>query len=54
MTTEQLRAKFARKANLTDEHHDALVKLEPTDPTTTPVVLFELGTDLPAYGRSWS
>ena len=52
ISTEDLRARFARKANLSDEHHDALVNLTETD--GRPVVLFDLGTEHPAYGRSWS
>lgn len=49
MTTEELRARFARKANLTPEHHDHLLKLDITD--DRPVILFDMGTD---QGTSWS
>ena len=46
MTAEELRAKFARKAMLSDEHHDALIKLDITD-GDRPVVLYMMGTDTP-------
>ncbi len=43
ITVEELRRRFARKANLSPEHHDALTKLTETD--GRPVVLWEMGTD---------
>ena len=44
LTVEELRQRFARKANLSPEHHEALSKLTETNPR--PVVLWEMGTDL--------
>lgn len=43
MTADELRARFSRKVNLSDDHHDALTKLSETD--GRPVVLWEMGTD---------
>lgn len=50
MTTDELRARFARKATLSPEHHDALTQLTPTD--DRPVVLYMMGTDTPVTDRT--
>lgn len=49
MTADELRARFARKANLSADHHDALTRLTETD--GRPVVLYLMGTDTPASDR---
>lgn len=49
MTTDELRARFARKATLSPEHHDALTRVTPTD--DRPVVLYTMGTDTPMTER---
>lgn len=46
---DELRAMFARRANLSDEHHDALTRINPTT-DDRPVVLYDMGTDIPMTG----
>lgn len=53
MTTDELRARFARKATLSPEHHDALTQLTPTV-DDRPVVLYMMGTDTPVTERKAS